>query len=184
MAPHTFNMNKQIKSLIRTIPDFPKPGIQFRDITTLLGDAAGLKLTIDTLAERYRDKAISKVAGIESRGFILGAPLAVTLGAGFVPIRKPGKLPGRKVGLDYALEYGHDRVELHTDAIAPGERVLLVDDLIATGGTALAAATLVSQVGGKIVDCAFVIDLPDLAGRKKLQAAGYTSYALCEFEGD
>ncbi len=177
-------MNAQIKSLIRTIPDFPKPGIQFRDITTLLGDAAGLKLTIDALAERYRGKAISKVAGIESRGFILGAPLAVALGTGFVPVRKPGKLPGEKVGLDYALEYGQDRVELHTDAIAPGERVLLVDDLVATGGTALASAKLVSQVGGKIVECAFVIDLPDLGGRKKLEAAGYASYALCEFEGD
>jgi adenine phosphoribosyltransferase len=184
MPRHTFDMNAHIKSLIRTIPDFPKPGIQFRDITTLLGDAAGLKLTIGALAERYRDKAISKIAGIESRGFILGAPLAVALGAGFVPIRKPGKLPGEKVGLDYALEYGHDRVELHTDAIAAGERVLLVDDLIATGGTALAAAMLISQVGGKIVECAFIIELPDLGGRTKLEAAGYASYALCEFEGD
>ncbi|MBL8523637.1 MAG: adenine phosphoribosyltransferase [Betaproteobacteria bacterium] len=177
-------MSPSIKSLIRTIPDFPKPGIQFRDITTLLADAEGLKLTIDLLADRYRNKGISKVAGIESRGFILGAPLAIALGAGFVPIRKPGKLPGEKIGLDYQLEYGHDRVEIHVDAIARGEKVLLVDDLIATGGTALAAASLIEQVGGALLECAFVIDLPDLGGRERLHAAGYSTYALCEFEGD
>lgn len=177
-------MHTPIKSLIRTIADFPKPGIQFRDITTLLADAEGLKLTIELLAERYRGKSISKVAAIESRGFILGAPLAIALGAGFVPIRKPGKLPGEKIGHDYQLEYGHDRVEIHVDAIAHGEKVLLVDDLIATGGTALAAATLIDEVGGALHECAFVIDLPDLGGRKRLHAAGYSSYALCEFEGD
>lgn len=177
-------MQNRIKSLIRTVPDFPKPGIQFRDITTLLGDAEGLRLAIDALAGRYRNKAIGKVAGIESRGFILGAPLAVALGVGFVPIRKPGKLPGAKTGLDYQLEYGHDRLELHIDAIRRDENVLLVDDLIATGGTALAAAMLVSQVGGKVLECAFVIDLPDLGGRKRLDAAGYSSHALCEFDGD
>lgn len=177
-------MNATIKSLIRTIPDFPKPGIQFRDITTLLKDAEGLRLTIDAFADHCRGLSIDLIAGIESRGFIVGAPLALRLGVGFVPVRKPGKLPGNKVGLDYQLEYGSDRVELHTDAIAPGARVLLVDDLIATGGTALATATLIENVGGKILECLFVIDLPDLGGRRKLEAQGHQSFALCEFEGD
>ena len=178
------SMNAKIKSLIRTIPDFPKPGIQFRDITTLLQDAEGLRLTIDALTDHCRGLSIDLVAGIESRGFIIGAPLALRLRVGFVPVRKPGKLPGNKVGLDYQLEYGSDRVELHTDAIAPGARVLLVDDLIATGGTALATATLIEKVGGEIVECLFVIDLPDLGGRRRLEAQGYRSFALCEFEGD
>ncbi len=176
-------MNEKIKSLIRTIPDFPKPGIQFRDITTLLRDAEGLRLTIAALTEHCAGKNIDVVAGIESRGFILGAPLALALGVGFVPIRKPGKLPGDKVGLDYQLEYGSDRVELHADAVAPGQKVLLIDDLIATGGTALAAATLIEMVGGDIVECLFVIDLPDLGGRQHLHAQGYATFALCEFAG-
>jgi len=177
-------MQQHIKSLIRTIPDFPQPGIQFRDITTLFNDAAGFRLTIEALAARYAGQAISKVAGIESRGFILAAPLALALGAGFVPIRKPGKLPAERIGLDYQLEYGTDRVEAHVDAIARDERVLLVDDLIATGGTALAAATLIETLGGKVVECAFVIDLPALGGRKRLSAGGYGSIALCAFDGE
>jgi len=173
-----------IKSLIRTIPDYPKPGIQFRDITTLLKDAEGLRLTIDQLAARYRDQTISKVVGIESRGFIVGAALAYQLGVGFVPVRKQGKLPGAVRGHDYALEYGTDRVEIHTDAIVPGERILLVDDLIATGGTAEAAVMLIRQLGGEVTECAFIVDLPDLGGMKRLAALGLKAYALCEFEGD
>lgn len=176
-------MNARIKSLIRTIPDFPKPGIQFRDITTLLRDAEGLRLTIEQFANHCSGKKIDIIAGIESRGFIIGAPLAVALGVGFVPIRKPGKLPGEKIGLDYLLEYGSDRVELHADAVAPGTKVLLVDDLIATGGTALAAATLIEMVGGEIVECVFVVDLPDLGGQSRLRAQGYGTFALCEFAG-
>ena len=174
----------KIKSLIRTIPDFPKPGIQFRDITTLLKDAEGFRLTIDAFAARCHGQSIGVVAGIESRGFIVGAPLALKLGVGFVPIRKPGKLPAAKVGVDYQLEYGSDRVELHADAIAAGTRVLLIDDLVATGGTALAAATLIEKVGGQIVECLFVIDLPDLGGRMRLESQGYRTFALCAFEGE
>ena len=173
-----------VKSRIRTIPHFPKPGIQFRDITTLLKDPIGFRMAINALAHHYTGQKIDKIAAIESRGFIIGAPLAFQLGVGFVPIRKPGKLPGDKVGHDYVLEYGSDRVELHTDAIQPGEKVLLVDDLLATGGTALAAASLIEKVGGEIVACAFVIDLPDVGGRKRLEHKGYQVFALCEFEGD
>lgn len=173
-----------VKSRIRTIPHFPRPGIQFRDITTLLKDPVGFRLTITELVERYAERKIDKVAAIESRGFIIGAPLAFALGVGFVPIRKPGKLPGEKIGHDYQLEYGSDRVELHTDAIQPGEHILLVDDLIASGGTALAAATLIEKTGGHIVECCFVIDLPDIGGRARLEQAGYVVHALCAFEGD
>ncbi len=173
-----------IKSLIRTIPHYPKQGIMFRDITTLLKDPIGLRVVIDELAKRYADMKIDKVVGIESRGFIIGAPLAYLLGVGFVPIRKPGKLPAETIGHDYELEYGRDRVEIHTDAISSGERVLLVDDLIATGGTAEAAASLIEKIGGEIVECAFVIDLPDVGGRKCLEKHGYKVFALCEFEGD
>jgi len=173
-----------IKSRIRTVPHYPKQGIMFRDITTLLKDPIGLKLVCDELVRRYADMKIDKVVGIESRGFIVGAPLAYLLGVGFVPIRKPGKLPAGTIGHDYELEYGRDRVEIHTDAISAGERVLLVDDLIATGGTAEAAASLIKKIGGEIVECAFVIDLPDIGGRKRLEKHGYKVFALCEFEGD
>jgi adenine phosphoribosyltransferase len=173
-----------VKSRIRTIPHFPKPGIQFRDITTLLKDPVGFRITITELVSRYADMKIDKVAAIESRGFIIGAPLAFALGVGFVPIRKAGKLPGDKIGHDYELEYGSDRVELHRDAIQPGEKILLVDDLVATGGTALAAATLIEKAGGTVVECCFVIDLPDVGGRKRLEQAGHAVYALCAFEGD
>jgi adenine phosphoribosyltransferase len=173
-----------IKSRIRTIPHYPKPNIMFRDITSLLKDPIGFRITIDELVRRYADMEIDKVIGIEARGFIVGAPLAYALGKGFVPIRKKGKLPAETIGHDYELEYGTDRIEIHTDAIAPGERVLLVDDLIATGGTAEAATRLIEKIGGKIVECCFVIDLPDIGGRKRLEKQGYSIFALCEFEGD
>jgi len=173
-----------IKSLIRTIPHYPKPNIMFRDITSLLKDPIGLRVTIDELVRRYADMEIDKVIGIEARGFIVGAPLAYALGKGFVPIRKKGKLPAETIGHDYELEYGTDRIEIHADAISPGERVLLVDDLIATGGTAEAATILIEKIGGEIVECCFVIDLPDIGGRKRLEKKGYSVFALCEFEGD
>jgi adenine phosphoribosyltransferase len=173
-----------IKSRIRTVPNYPKPNIQFRDITTLLKDPIGLRATVDELARRYKDVKIDKVAAIESRGFILGAPLAYVLGKGFIPIRKKGKLPAATIGHDYELEYGTDRIEIHTDAIDKGERVLLVDDLIATGGTAEAACKLIDKMGGKIVECCFIIDLPDIGGRGRLEKMGQKVFALCEFEGD
>ena len=173
-----------IKSLIRTIPDYPKPGVQFRDITTLLKDPLGFQATIDAFFERYEGRKIDKIVGVEARGFLIGAPLAYELGVGFVPIRKHGKLPGEKAGYDYEREYGGDRVEIHLDAIEPGETVLLVDDLIATGGTAIAAIALIEKLGGKVAECAFVIDLVDLKGRERLEAAGHKVFALCEFEGD
>jgi len=172
-----------IKSRIRTIPHYPKPNIMFRDITSLLKDPIGFRITIDELVRRYADMEIDKVIGIEARGFIVGAPLAYALGKGFVPIRKKGKLPAETIGHDYELEYGTDRIEIHTDAITPGERVLLVDDLIATGGTAEAATKLIEKIGGTIVECCFVIDLPDIGGRKRLEKHGYSVFALCEFEG-
>jgi len=156
----------------------------FRDITTLLKDPVGFRITVQELVNRYLDWGIHKVVGIESRGFILGAPVAYAIGAGFVPIRKPGKLPATVIGHDYELEYGSDRVEIHTDAITPGERVLLVDDLIATGGTALASAELIDQLGGNIIECAFAISLPDLGGVTRLQARGLDCHVLTEFEGD
>jgi adenine phosphoribosyltransferase len=173
-----------IKSLIRTVPHYPKQGVMFRDITTLLKDAVGFRLTINEFVHRYTGAKIDKIAGIESRGFIIGAALAYQLGVGFVPIRKMGKLPAETVGHDYELEYGTDRVELHIDAIAKGERVLLVDDLIATGGTAEAAIKLIEKMGGVVVECCAVIDLPDLGGSKRLQKQKHKVFTLCEFEGD
>ena len=173
-----------IKSKIRTVPNYPKHGIMFRDITTLLNDPMGFKLTIDQLIARYKPMKIDKIAAIESRGFILGAPLAYFLNIGFVPIRKKGKLPAETIGQDYDLEYGKDRIEIHVDAISKGEKVLLVDDLIATGGTAEAATKLISSVGGEVEECCFVIDLPDLGGSKRLEKAGHKVFSLCEFEGE
>lgn len=172
-----------IKKLIRTIPNYPKSGIQFREITTLLKDAEGLREVIDTFYNRYQHQKIDKIIGIESRGFIIGAALAYKLGVGFVPVRKAGKLPAETLGYDYSLEYGTDRVEIHFDAIAQYERILLIDDLIATGGTAEAAAILIAKLGGVIVECAFVIDLPDLGGVQRLDKRGLQSFTLCEFEG-
>ena len=173
-----------IKSRIRTIPDHPKAGVMFRDITTLLQHPKGLREAIDGLCAAFAGMRVDKVAGIEARGFILGGAVAHQLGAGFVPVRKKGKLPWKTVGQDYALEYGTDRVEVHTDAIAPGEEILLVDDLIATGGTISAALDLIERIGGRVVGCAFVIDLPDLGGSKRLRERGVQVHALCEFEGD
>ncbi|HET7833588.1 MAG TPA: adenine phosphoribosyltransferase [Gallionella sp.] len=173
-----------IKSRIRTIPHYPHQGIMFRDITTLLKDPVGLRTTVQAIVQRYRDAGIDKVAGIESRGFIIGTPVAYELGLGFVPVRKKGKLPAATIGRDYQLEYGTDRIEIHTDAIRQGDRVLLIDDLIATGGTAEAAAGLIQEMGGEVVECCFVIDLPDVGGRTRLEQQGHSVFALCEFEGD
>ncbi len=173
-----------IKSRIRTVPHYPKQGVMFRDITTLLKDPVGFRITINELVNRYTGVKIDRVAAIEARGFIIGAALAFQLGVGFVPIRKKGKLPAETIGHDYELEYGTDRIEMHVDAVSKGDRVLLVDDLIATGGTAEAACKLIESMGGKIVECCFVIDLPDLGGRKRLEKNGQKVFALCEFEGD
>ncbi len=156
----------------------------FRDITTLLKDPVGFQVTINEFVNRYTGQKIDKVAGIEARGFIIGAAVAYQLGIGFVPIRKKGKLPAETVGHNYELEYGTDRIEMHVDAIAKGERVLLVDDLIATGGTAEAAVKLIEGTGAKLMECCFVIDLPDLGGRKRLEKQGHKVFTLCEFEGD
>ena len=173
-----------IKSYIRTIPHYPKPGVMFRDITTLLSDPVGFGLTIKTLVDRYADRKIDKIAGIEARGFILGGALASHLGVGFVPIRKTNKLPGEKIGEDYSLEYGADRLEVHVDAISFGDNVLLVDDLIATGGTAEAAVRLIRKLEGTLVEACFIVDLPDLNGKSRLEKQGVPVFALCEFEGD
>lgn len=173
-----------IRSLIRTIPHYPKQGIMFRDITTLLKDPVGLRMLVDGLAQHYANQTIDKIAGIEARGFIIGAALAYKLGVGFVLIRKSGKLPAETVGQEYALEYGADRVEIHADAIDVGEQILLVDDLIATGGTAEAAVSLIQKLGGIVMGCGFVIDLPDIGGMQRLQDLGLNTFALCEFEGE
>nr|VFJ91131.1 MAG: adenine phosphoribosyltransferase [Candidatus Kentron sp. H]VFJ91976.1 MAG: adenine phosphoribosyltransferase [Candidatus Kentron sp. H]VFJ98816.1 MAG: adenine phosphoribosyltransferase [Candidatus Kentron sp. H] len=173
-----------IKSRIRTVEHYPKQGIMFRDITTLLKDPVGFRMAIHKLVNRYTGVPVDKVVGIESRGFILGAPVAYLLGVGFVPIRKKGKLPAETVGYDYELEYGTDRIEIHTDAIDQGEKILLVDDLLATGGTAEAATKLIQGMGGEIIECCFVIDLPDIGGRARLTAQGQKIFSLCEFEGD
>ena len=157
-----------LKALIRDIPDFPKPGILFRDITTLLSDPAGLRYSIDTLADKIEDWQPEYIVGMESRGFIFGAALAYKLGIGFIPIRKPGKLPAAVWSVEYALEYGTDKLEIHQDAAPPGSRVAIVDDLIATGGTAAATAKLVREIGGDVVGCAFLIELDDLNGRSHL----------------
>jgi adenine phosphoribosyltransferase len=171
-----------IKNKIRTIPNFPKQGVMFRDITTLFQDKQGMKKTIDILHDRYKERNIDIVAGIEARGFIVGGSLAERLGVSFVPIRKKGKLPHKTASQEYELEYGTDTVEIHQDSVSSGQRVLLIDDLIATGGTAQAACKLIEKLGGKIVECSFVIDLPELKGKEKL--AGYPVYCVVEFEGE
>ena len=176
------SVSDELRALVRTIPDFPKPGIQFRDITTLLLDADGLTATVDALAATV-DEPIDLVAAIEARGFAIGGALAVKLGAGLLLIRKDGKLPGATIAEDYALEYGSDRLAMHVDACAPGSRVLIVDDLLATGGTALAAARLVKRAGGEIAGARFVVDLPELGGSKALADAGIEAVSLMEFTG-
>lgn len=168
---------------IRAIPDYPKPGIIFRDITTLLGDARAFRRAVDTLLLPFVGTKIDKVAGIEARGFILGGAAAHQLSAGFVPIRKKGKLPHTTVSIAYSLEYGVDEMEMHEDAVAKGERVILVDDLIATGGTAEAATKLLQRLGAEVVAAVFVVDLPELGGRKKIEALGVPVYTLVEFAG-
>ena len=175
-----------IKSKIRTIPDYPQKGIMFRDITTLIKDPVGFRLIIDSFTQRYIEKAnqFDVIVGIESRGFIIGGALSYTLGLGFVPIRKKGKLPAEKISHEYALEYGTDTIEIHKDAIGKGTRVLLVDDLLATGGTALASATLIEKLGGTVTEMAFIVSLPDVGGHKKLTQKGYKVFSLTEFEGD
>lgn len=176
-------MTDHLARLVRTIPDHPVPGILFRDITTLLRDPLGFREVVDLLVGRYRTRGISMVAGIEARGFILGGAVAAGLGAGFVPVRKRGKLPAETIGQDYALEYGTDRVEIHADAVSASDRVLLVDDLIATGGTALAAITLLRVAGATVEEACFVIDLPDLGGAERVRAAGLEVFALLAFPG-
>lgn len=173
----------ELRALVRTIPDFPKPGIAFRDITTLLADPVGLRVLVDGLAGIAAPLDVDLVVGIEARGFILGAALAMKLGAGFVPVRKAGKLPGKTVGIDYVLEYGTDRLEIHEGQVPSGARVLLVDDLIATGGTAIAAAQLLREQGAVLAMALFAIDLPELGGMTALQADGISAAALLSFEG-
>jgi adenine phosphoribosyltransferase len=172
-----------IKSKIRTIKNYPIKGVMFRDITTLLKDPEGLRDSINQLVDRYKDLNIDKIVAIESRGFIIGAPLAYLLNVGLVLIRKPGKLPAETIDQDYKLEYGTDRIEVHVDAIEKGEKVLIVDDLIATGGTAEAAVRLVQKMKGEIVECCFIIDLPDIGGKDRLENMGQKVFTLCEFEG-
>ena len=175
-----------IKSKIRTIPDYPKKGIMFRDITTLIKDPVGFRLVIDNMSQRYIKGNIKFdiIVGIESRGFIIGGALAYALGKGFIPIRKKGKLPGKTIKHEYALEYGTDTIEIHKDALKKGTKVLLVDDLLATGGTALASAALIEKLGGIVTEMAFIVDLPEVGGAKKLKSKGYKIFALTEFEGD
>ena len=173
-----------IKSKIRTIKDYPIDGIMFRDITTLFKDPEGLRESINLFSDRYKDLNIDKIVAIESRGFLIGAPLAYLLNVGLVLIRKPGKLPAKTFKQDYTLEYGVDQIEIHTDAIEEGERVLIVDDLIATGGTVKAAVKLVQKMKADIIECCFIIDLPDIGGSKKLKSMGQNVFSLCEFDGD
>jgi adenine phosphoribosyltransferase len=181
-APHL--SPAELKALVRTVPDFPHPGIMFRDITTLIGHHQGMAASVHHLAQLANAAGAHKIAGMEARGFIFGAAVAVQLGVGFVPVRKPGKLPMSTIGIDYALEYGTDRLEMDPTAIDPGQKVVIVDDLIATGGTALASAELLRKAGAVIETALFVIDLPDLGGAARLRDAGISVSALMEFEGD
>ena len=172
-----------VKKFIRTIPDYPKPGILFRDITTLLGDPQGFRTAVDSMVQLHRGAKFDVVTGIEARGFILGGAIAHQLGLGFVPVRKKGKLPHTVISEEYALEYGTDTVEIHTDAIVEGARVLMVDDLIATGGTAEAAVKLITRAGGNVLASSFVIELPELGGRARLEALDIEVLSLCSYEG-
>ena len=172
-----------LAALIRSIPDYPKPGIVFRDITTLLQDSRGFRRAVDELVQPYAGSGVEAVAGIEARGFILGGAVAHQLSVGFIPIRKRGKLPWQTLGQEYQLEYGTDAVEIHADVIEPGQRVLVVDDLIATGGTVHAAIALLERAGAEVVGCSFVVDLPDLGGMDALRRQGRRASALVQFAG-
>ena len=174
----------EIEAAIRNVPDFPKPGIQFKDITPVLADARLFAGAIELLTQNFQPGSVDAVVGIDARGFIIGSALAYALNVGFVPVRKKGKLPYRTVSMDYALEYGNSSVELHEDAVRPGQRVLLVDDLVATGGTMLAAISLLQQLGSNLIEAAAIVDLPDLGGSEAIMATGTPFYSLCEFEGD
>jgi len=176
--------NKSVIDYIRTIPDFPKEGIMFRDVTTLFSDPRGFRIAIDQLLHPYAGMQIDKVVGLEARGFILGGAVAHQLSVGFVPIRKKGKLPGKTIEEAYQLEYGEAVMEVHEDAILAGEKILVVDDLLATGGTAEAGIKLIERMGGEVISAAFVIDLPELGGRARLKSLGIDTYWLCEFEGE
>lgn len=172
-----------IKDSIKTIPDYPKPGILFRDVTSLLENPAAYQASIDLLTARFRDTGVTKVVGTEARGFLFGAPVALALGVGFVPVRKPGKLPRETISEEYELEYGTDKLEIHTDAIKPGDKVLVIDDLLATGGTIEATAKLIRRLGGDVSDAAFIINLPELGGEKRLNGLDITCYSLVCFSG-
>jgi adenine phosphoribosyltransferase len=172
-----------IKDSIKTIPDYPKPGILFRDVTSLLENPAAYQASIDLLTARFRDTGVTKVVGTEARGFLFGAPVALALGVGFVPVRKPGKLPRETISEEYELEYGTDKLEIHTDAIKPGDKVLVIDDLLATGGTIEATAKLIRRLGGEVSDAAFIINLPELGGEKRLNGLDITCYSLVCFSG-
>ncbi|QIL86191.1 adenine phosphoribosyltransferase [Vibrio sp. HDW18] len=172
-----------IKSSIKSIPDYPKPGILFRDVTSLLEDATAYQATIQLLVDKYQAMGFTKVVGTEARGFLFGAPLALELGVGFVPVRKPGKLPRATIAQSYDLEYGTDTLEIHVDAIQAGDKVLVVDDLLATGGTIEATTKLIRQLGGEVQHAAFVINLPEIGGDKRLEGLGLQVYSICEFEG-
>ena len=180
----TMNELDYVRSTVRQVPDFPKPGILFLDITTATKDAKAMNLMIDFLYEKFKDEKIDYVAGIESRGFIFGAPLACRLNAGFVPIRKPNKLPANTIKESYSLEYGTDTIEMHADAVKEGDRVLVIDDLLATGGTAVAACNLVKKVGANVVAAAFIIELDPLKGREKIESKGVKVVSMLNYDLD
>ncbi|WP_305460514.1 adenine phosphoribosyltransferase [Photobacterium leiognathi] len=180
MNQDTINL---ISNSIKSIQDYPKPGILFRDVTSLMEQPEAYRATIDVLVEKYKDQGITKIIGTEARGFLFGAPLALALGVGFVPVRKPGKLPREVIAESYELEYGKDTLEIHKDAISEGDRVLLVDDLLATGGTIEATTNLVRRLGGTVKDAAFVINLPDIGGEARLQGLGLNVFSICDFPG-
>ncbi len=173
-----------IKQSIKTIPNYPKPGIMFRDVTSLMEDHTAYMTAIELFVEQYKDQGFTKIVGTEARGFLFGAPLALALGIGFVPVRKPGKLPRETIQESYELEYGHDSLELHTDAITADDKVLVVDDLLATGGTIEATVKLIRRLGGEVAHAAFVISLPELGGEQRLKEIGLELVTLCEFEGE
>ena len=173
-----------IKSVVKSVPDYPKPGIIFRDVTSVLEDHKAFSCCISLLLEKYQGMGFNKVAGTEARGFLFGAPLAIEMGIGFIPVRKPNKLPREVVSESYELEYGMDALEIHKDAISPGDKVLLIDDLLATGGTIEASAKLIRSLGGEVEHAGFVIGLPSLKGHEKLAEIGVESYTLCDFDGE